>query len=146
MKRKKKIKKSFKKYLKTNFSINIASTLAVQTKARLDSIAIKGECFCEDKPEPEPGVDIIVVVDGSDSYNSKAEAAGSIPEGGAYAGPVTARQKYFFPRVPGALPGRNNCALIQFSGNKHLEGSYKPGSDGKTSSPEVPFFLSFFFK
>ena len=28
-------------------SINIASTLAVVTKARLDSIAVKGDCECE---------------------------------------------------------------------------------------------------
>lgn len=109
--------------------------MAVATKARLDSIAVKGDCDgCE---APAPGVDIIVIVDGSDSYNSKAEVAGSITEGGAYGGTIKALQKYFFSQVPDALPGTNNTALIQFSGNKQLEGSYKPGSDGQTSTPAI---------
>ena len=42
------------------------------TKARLDSIAVKADCDCDGKaPVVEPTVDIIVCVDGSDSFNSK---------------------------------------------------------------------------
>ena len=43
--------------------------------------------------------------------------------------------RFFKAAVP--LPGTNNTALIQFSGNKQLEGSYKPGSDGKTSTEAI---------
>ena len=115
--------------------MSVASTFSVVTKAHLTELSIKGDCNgCE---PPPPGVDIIVVVDGSDSYNSKAEEAGTITEGGAYSGTIKALQEYFFKKIPGVLPGTNNTALIQFSGNKQLEGDYKPGSDGKTSTPAI---------
>jgi len=108
--------------------------LNILTKARLDSIGIAGECFCEDQPPPVIGTDILVVVDGSDSYNSKAEVEGSITEGGAYQGTLQSLARDFFPGVAAALPGTNQTAVIQFSGIKQLEAAYKPGSDGQTGT------------
>lgn len=57
------------------FSINIASTLEVKTMARLDSIAIKGECFCGDERPVTPPLpqitkltsDVVFLVDRSES-------------------------------------------------------------------------------
>ena len=116
-------------------SINVMSSLSIVTKASLDTLSVAGDCGgCE---PPPPCIDIIVVVDGSDSYNSKAMEAGTITEGGAYSGTMKALKKYFFSKIPGVLPGTNNTAMIQFSGNKQLEGDYKPGSEGKTSTPAV---------
>lgn len=115
-------------------TINIASTLAVATKARLDSIAVKGDCECGDAPPPaEPSVDIIVCVDGSDSYNSKAELKVGTVEGGTFAGTVEALQQYLFPAIAEKLGGKNNVGLIQFSGIKQLEGAYVPGNDGEVN-------------
>ena len=100
----------------------------------MEAIGVGGECFCEDQPEPVIGTDILVVVDGSDSYNSKAEVEGSITEGGAYQGTLQSLARDFFPGVAAALPGTNNTAVIQFSGIKQLEGAYKPNSDGQTGT------------
>ena len=104
------------------------------TKARLDSIAVKGDCECGDAPPPaEPSVDIIVCVDGSDSYNSKAELKVGTVEGGTFAGTVEALQQYLFPAIAEKLGGKNNVGLIQFSGIKQLEGAYVPGNDGEVN-------------
>ena len=67
---------SLEDYLLGFFSINIASNLAVVTKARLDSIAVRGDCECGDAPPPPPVVvppvknidaDIVYLVDRSES-------------------------------------------------------------------------------
>ena len=56
--------------------MTVSSTLEVLTKARLDSVGIKGECFCDDAPPraptPPPNVhdisaDIVFLVDQSES-------------------------------------------------------------------------------
>jgi hypothetical protein len=121
-------------------SINIASTLAVVTKARLDSIAVRGDCECGDAPPPRtptpPPVviprDIIVIVDGSDSYNSKAEVEGSITEGGAFGGTLKCIRDKLCPLFAGRTD--INLGVIQFSGIKQLEGQYTPGSHGETGT------------
>lgn len=61
-------------------TVNIASTLAIATKARLDSIAIKGNCECDHEevrpPTPEPcarqiTADIVFLVDRSESITQE---------------------------------------------------------------------------
>merc|ERR1712003_324188 len=55
--------------------INIHAQVAIVTKAKLDSIAVKGNCACDDLPPPPPKVevktdlDIVFLVDGSDSFD-----------------------------------------------------------------------------
>ena len=41
----------------------------VTTKAKLDEITVAGSCECADVPPPI--IDVVVLVDGSDSYNNK---------------------------------------------------------------------------
>ena len=42
------------KISKNIFSINIHAQFAIVTKAKLDSIAVKGNCACDDLPPPPP--------------------------------------------------------------------------------------------
>ncbi|CBY39570.1 unnamed protein product, partial [Oikopleura dioica] len=49
--------------------INIHARVAVVTKAKLDDIRIGGECLCG--PAPKTEYDVLVLIDGSDSYNNK---------------------------------------------------------------------------
>ena len=43
--------------------------MSIVTKAKLDEITVAGECQCEEKVKPI--VEVVVLVDGSDSYNNK---------------------------------------------------------------------------
>ena len=49
--------------------INLRAQVGVVTKAKLDSVGIKGNCLC-----PEPVItDYVIVIDGSDSFNNKGK-------------------------------------------------------------------------
>ena len=51
--------------------INIHAQFAIVTKAKLDSIAVRGNCECGDAP---PVItDYVIVIDGSDSFNNKGK-------------------------------------------------------------------------
>jgi hypothetical protein len=61
-------------------TVNIASTLAINTKARLESIAVKGDCECDQERPPTPVVvpkvgeitaDIVFLVDRSESITQE---------------------------------------------------------------------------
>jgi len=63
-----------KGFLKIFFSIEITAKVAIVTKAKLDAISVNGSCSCDDLPPPPPAlpvVDVMCVVDGSDSFNIK---------------------------------------------------------------------------
>ena len=100
--------------------------MSMVTKAQLDSISVRGDCSgCGDAPPPPKPVqatDIIVVVDGSDSYNNKANVSGIITEGSAYSGTLECLARDFIPHL--AAKEHTNLGVIQFSGVKQLEGSY----------------------
>ena len=59
-------------------SINITAKVAIVTKAKLDAISVNGSCSCDDLPPPPqptlPVVDVMCVVDGSDSFNIKVNS------------------------------------------------------------------------
>ena len=54
--------------------IDIHAVVSVVTKAKLDEISVKGNCECGEKPL----VELVIVIDGSDSYNNKGLNQGSI--------------------------------------------------------------------
>ena len=66
--------------------INIHARVAVVTKAKLDDIRIGGECLCGPAPVKPPtpvpdiydpvALDLVILVDGSDSFNSTVKEAG----------------------------------------------------------------------
>ena len=53
--------------------VAIKSSVAVSTKAKLESVSVNGGCVCPDAPVVEDPVvtDYVIVIDGSDSYNNK---------------------------------------------------------------------------
>ena len=53
-------------------SIDIHAQVSIVTKAKLDSISVGGNCDCGE-PSVPPMLDVIIVVDGSDSFNIKVE-------------------------------------------------------------------------
>ena len=112
------------------FRMNVLSSLSIVTKAQLDSISVRGDCGGCDVVEEVPGTDIIILVDGSDSYNNKAKVSGSITEGSAYQGTLECIARDFIPGL--AAKENTNLGVIQFSGVKQLESSYQPGSGGDT--------------
>ena len=48
--------------------INISAAMTVVTKAALESVTIGGDCDCGDVPHI---TDYVILIDGSDSYNTK---------------------------------------------------------------------------
>ena len=113
--------------------INIHAQVAIVTKAKLDAISVGGECHCG---EAEPVItDYVVVIDGSDSYNNKVTmSSGQTVESEAF----DQTKKWcagLFKNLAGAKnAGMTTVSLVQFSGIKPLEGSYKPGAQGETGN------------
>lgn len=112
--------------------IKIHARVNVTTKAKLDSITVAGTCECADTPPPV--IDVIVLVDGSDSYNNKVSINGKIEEGDAFFETNKLVSEELLPGLAQALGGRATFSLIQFSGVKQLEKSYAPGADGETGT------------
>ena len=113
--------------------INIHAQVAIVTKAKLDAISVGGECHCG---EAEPVItDYVVVIDGSDSYNNKVTmSSGQTVESEAFD-----QTKRWCAGLFKNLSNANNAnlttvSLVQFSGIKPLEGSYKPGAQGETGN------------
>ena len=48
--------------------INISAAMTVVTKAKLESVTVGGDCDCGDVPHI---TDYVILIDGSDSYNTK---------------------------------------------------------------------------
>jgi len=79
-------------------------------------------------------IDIVCLVDGSDSYNNKVSVGGKIEEGDAFYETNRLISEDLVPGLAQALGGRATFTLIQFSGVKQLEKSYTPGKDGETGT------------
>jgi len=119
--------------------IEITAKVAIVTKAKLDAISVNGSCSCDDLPPPPPAlpvVDVMCVVDGSDSFNIKVANNGVTTGANAFEATLESMQEYLMPQLQSALGNaRLTYSVIQFSGIKQLEGKYKPGSSGETGTP-----------
>lgn len=128
--------------------INIHVVVNVTTKAKLDSITVAGTCECADVPPPV--IDVVCLVDGSDSYNNKVSIGGKIEEGDAFEETNRFIGNELVPGLATALGPRCTFTLVQFSGVKQLEKTYSPGADGETGTAglkhynieQAPTFLS----
>lgn len=112
--------------------INLHAQVAVVTTAKLDSLTVGGSCDCADVPTPvptpKPLLEIVLMVDGSDSYNNKVGDR----EGVAF---VKTMEK-----VGDLIRGIEDSAvvsIVQFSGVKKLEKDYVPGSGGKVKGLDM---------
>jgi len=112
--------------------ISIHAQVSIVTKAKLDEITVAGECQCEEKVKPI--VEVVVLVDGSDSYNNKVNIGGKMEEGDAFEETNGFIDTHLVPGLSNALGDRCTFALVQFSGIKQLEKDYVPGSDGEGKS------------
>jgi len=102
--------------------IDIHAVVSVVTKAKLDEISVKGNCECGEKPL----VELVIVIDGSDSYNNKVFGRG----GSSF----EKTQQWVCDLVDDIKDAdRVSVAVVQFSGNAQLTKAYKPGDLGKTS-------------
>jgi len=102
--------------------IDIHAVVSVVTKAKLDEISVKGNCECGEKPL----VELVIVIDGSDSYNNKVFGKG----GSSF----EKTQQWVCDLVDDIKDAdRVSVAVVQFSGNAQLTKAYKPGDLGKTS-------------
>jgi hypothetical protein len=128
--------------------IRIHAVVNVTTKAKLDEITVQGNCECADVPPPV--IDVVCLVDGSDSYNNKVSIGGKIEEGDAFEETNRFIGSELVPGLAQALGGRSTFTLVQFSGVKQLEKTYTPGADGETGTSglkhynieQAPTFLS----
>lgn len=112
--------------------IRIHARVNVTTKAKLDEITVAGTCECADVPPPV--IDVVVLVDGSDSYNNKVSVGGKIEEGDAFEETNRLIETDLVPGIQSALGNRATFTLVQFSGIKQLEKKYVPGSAGEASA------------
>ena len=113
--------------------INIHAQVAIVTKAKLDAISVGGECHCG---EAEPVItDYVVVIDGSDSYNNKVTmSSGQTVESEAFDQTKKWCAGLFKNLSNASNANLTTVSLVQFSGIKPLEGSYKPGAQGETGN------------
>lgn len=102
--------------------IDIHAVVSVVTKAKLDEISVKGNCECGEKPL----VELVIVIDGSDSYNNKV-----FGKGGSSFEKTQAWVCDLIDDIKDA--DRVSVAVVQFSGNSQLTKAYRPGDLGKTS-------------
>lgn len=103
--------------------INVHAQVAVVTKAKLDEITVKGDCKCEDVlPEL---VELVIVVDGSDSYNDlKIERNSNGRSEGVHFG-ITNK---VINEIVTESSTESVVSVVQFSG---LNKAYEPDSNGK---------------
>lgn len=113
--------------------INVRAQVAVVTKAKLDEISVRGDCICEDKPKvvaPQPLVELVILVDGSDSYNNKTGGSTGTVQQSGFAKTMKLVEKL----INGVkATDRAVVTIVQFSGFKQLEKDYQPGSGGKVN-------------
>lgn len=113
--------------------INIHARVAVVTKAKLDDIRIGGECLCGPGPV-KPEYDILVLIDGSDSFNNKVCINDKIDAGDAFESTQEFIDSDLIPGLEAKLGSRANFSLIQFSGIKQLAKVYNAPGDGSAGS------------
>jgi len=112
--------------------INIHARVAVVTKAKLDDIRIGGDCKCGEAPKPK--YDILVLIDGSDSYNNKVCIDGKIDAGDAFESTQELIDSDLIPGLEAKLGSRATFSLVQFSGIKQLAKVYNAPGDGSAGS------------
>lgn len=112
--------------------INIHARVAVVTKAKLDDIRIGGECLCG--PAAKPEYDVLVLIDGSDSYNNKVCIDGKIDAGEAFESTQELIDSELIPGLEAKLGSRATFALWQFSGIKQLAKVYNAPGDGSAGT------------
>ena len=78
----------------------------------------------------EPFYDVLVLIDGSDSYNNKVSINGKINAGEAFNATQQIIDSDLLPGLENKVGDRATLAIIQFSGIKQLTKNYTPGSGG----------------
>lgn len=130
--------------------INIATAMAVSTKAKLESVSVNGGCECGDAPPPPPreptpppvvtqktNVEVVFLVDGSDSFDrTKIEGAGVTEMGGVKRGSSQFNEcmkwcgEMLWDKIVPNTDAGVVATVVQFSGIKALENSYQEDNDG----------------
>jgi len=121
--------------------IGMTAAVAVSTKAKLESVSVKGDCDCGDAP-PEPVItDYVIVIDGSDSYNNKVKMNdGRTSESEAFDQTKAWAAGLINNLATSPNADNTTVALVQFSGIKKLEKTYVPGSDGATGTATLDHY------
>lgn len=128
--------------------INIHAQVAIVTKAKLDSISVNGNCMCDGPPPPKvTDLDIVFLVDGSDSFDGSKIQGDAAGEGGVKADRTqfTEAMAWCGDFIQNELgmgwTDRSTATVVQFSGIKALEAQYEPDNDGSAfaddSYPEL---------
>jgi len=130
--------------------ININTSMAVSTKAKLESVSVGGDCACGEAPPPPPrvptpppvvtqktNVEVVFLVDGSDSFDrTKIEGAGVTEMGGVKRGSSQFNEcmkwcgEMLWDKIVPNTDAGVVATVVQFSGIKALENSYKEDNDG----------------
>ena len=117
-----------------HFSLNIGTTHRVLTFATLEDLQYVHDSICvTDVPPPPPSTfyDIIILVDGSDSFN----------EDNGFADAQRLINSVLIPMLKSKLDNRASVTIIQFSGIKAGTSSYKPGSGGKDTNSDYMHYI-----
>merc|ERR1712037_67351 len=110
-------------------TLSIGTTHRVWTTATLEDLQYVHDSTCfTDVPPPPPSTfyDIIILIDGSDSFN----------EENGFADAQRLINSVFIPTLKNKLDNRASVTIIQFSGIKAGTSSYKPGSGGKDTNSD----------
>ena len=110
----------------------------------MDEISVQGNCECGEKPL----IELVVVVDGSDSYNNKGFSNLNVSifhEIYLVSGQEEEAFRCTLDWVGTLIDDikehdRASIAVVQFSGNKQLAKAYKPGDMGKTTVSGIEHF------
>ncbi|CBY24326.1 unnamed protein product [Oikopleura dioica] len=101
------------------------------TKAIIEDINMQSCCECINGSKPFH--DIIVVIDGSDSFNNKVCIDGKTDGGEAFHATQKMIDQVLLPGLRQNIgDDRATFTIVQFSGIKQLEHCYEPGSGGVT--------------
>ena len=114
--------------------LSIGTTTRVWNYASLDDIKYVHDSTCfTDVPPPPPSTfhDIIILIDGSDSFNDK----------NGFADAQRLINSDLIPMLQNKLGSRASVTIIQFSGIKAGTSSYKPGSGGKDTNSDYMHYI-----
>jgi len=103
--------------------IKIHARVNVTTKAKLDTIEVQGDCQCDGAVKPV--LDLVFVIDGSDSFNRRTNDNEEIFD------QTCKWVTSFVEDIGGSERERVSVSVVQFSGVNQLEKSYIPGDMGE---------------
>ncbi|CBY11919.1 unnamed protein product [Oikopleura dioica] len=115
-------------------TLTIGTTTRVWTYATLEDLQYVHDSTCvTDVPPPPPSTfyDIIILIDGSDSFNDK----------NGFADAQRLINSVLIPQLKSKLDNRASVTIIQFSGIKAGTSSYKPGSGGKDTNSDYMHYI-----